>query len=133
MIVKRSGFWRAVSGFIVLGLLATAGLSGSALAMGERGEHRPEMRHRMFERLAKRLELTDQQKARVETILKTKMDQMRKIHEQVRPRIEAIRQSTDQEIRALLTPAQQVKYRELLEERGKRMKEWGSKFRGEDR
>jgi Spy/CpxP family protein refolding chaperone len=114
-----------ISGVMVLGFLTAVGLGGTALAMGERGEHGGRMHPKVLERLANHLELTDQQKTQVEAILKSKMAQVRKIHEQVRPQIEAIRKSTDQDIRSLLTPAQQVKYKQLLDEKAKRMKERG--------
>ena len=61
---------------------------------------------RLVQLFSRRLKLTTDQQAKVSAILDASHQKMRALHEQVQPKFEALRADTQQQIRALLTPAQ---------------------------
>lgn len=83
--------------------------------------------------LAGKLNLTEEQKAKVDSILEAKHKERKAIFENVHPKMEALRKSTDKEIRAILTPEQQEKFDKISEKREEKIKEWKSKFEDEDK
>ena len=70
-----------------------------------RGEK--EMKDRMLEHMSKELHLSKEQKQLVAAIFEAKRPQMMALHEEMRPKFEALRNATQAEIRKLLTPEQQ--------------------------
>jgi Spy/CpxP family protein refolding chaperone len=81
----------------------------------EPGEHKhgPKMHHKMgnpLEHLSKDLELTDDQKAKVQPIIDQAKPQIEAIHKEAMEKTHAIMESTGAQIRPLLTPQQQQKY-----------------------
>jgi periplasmic protein CpxP/Spy len=94
---------------------AAVSLGGLAyLQAHEPGEHKhgPKM-HKMrnpLEHLSKDLELTDDQKAKVQPIIDQAKPQIEAIHKEAMEKTHAIMESTGAQIRPLLTPQQQEKY-----------------------
>ena len=71
---------------------------------GEHGKH-----HMMLERLGEDLNLSADQKAKVQPIVDQARPQIRAIHEEAMQKTKAIMDSTMTQIRPLLTPEQQQK------------------------
>ena len=71
----------------------------------------------MGERLSKKLGLTAEQKARVDEIIKSKMDRMEQERKACREKMESIKTETDAQITAILTPEQKTKFEELRKNR----------------
>jgi Spy/CpxP family protein refolding chaperone len=76
-------------------------------------EHDPK---KMLEKLSKELGLSADQKVQVEKIFESKMVKIKDLREKVRPQFEAVRKAIDAEIRAVLTPEQQVKFEVLVKQ-----------------
>ena len=103
-------------------LMAAAAVSLGGLAFlqaHEPGEHKhdqhgPKMHHKMMknplEHLSKDLELTDDQKAKVQPIIDQAKPQIEAIHKEAMEKTHAIMENTGAQIRPLLTPQQQQKY-----------------------
>ena len=98
---------------------AAVSLGGLAfLQAKEHGEnkhehHGPMMHHKMgnpLEHLSKDLELTDDQKAKVQPIIDQAKPQIEAIHKEAMEKTHAVMESTGAQIRPLLTPQQQQKY-----------------------
>jgi Spy/CpxP family protein refolding chaperone len=95
---------------------------------GGRGHRRgPPTADRMVQRLTDELELTPEQAAQIKAIFegqqaafKEAMAQVQAAAEEVRPRMDALRARTDEEITALLTPPQRLRFAELQAEDSKR-------------
>lgn len=83
-----------------------------------------DFKERKVEHLDSKLDLTDEQKSRVESIIESKHQQAKAIFEESRPKMEALKKSTDTEIRAILTPEQQAKFDKLAADREAKHKEW---------
>ena len=65
---------------------------------------------RRLDRFSARLDLTAAQRTQVEAIFRTKREKMNALFEEIGPKLEAVRNSTTEEIRKLLTPEQQAKF-----------------------
>ena len=86
----------------------------------EPGEHGPKHEHgpgphehmmgNPLEHLSKDLNLTDDQKTKVQPIIDQVKPQMKAIHEEAMKKMQALMESTGAQIRPLLTPEQQVKF-----------------------
>ncbi len=96
-------------------------LSGLAyLQAKEPGEHGPKHEHHgpgphhemgnPLEHLSKDLNLTDDQKAKVQPIIDQAKPQIEAIHKEAMEKMKAVMESTGTQIRPLLTPAQQEKF-----------------------
>jgi Spy/CpxP family protein refolding chaperone len=82
---------------------------------GPKHEHGPGTHHMMMmgnplEHLSKDLNLTDDQKTKVQPIIDQAKPQMKAIHEEAMQKMHALMESTGAQIRPLLTPEQQVKF-----------------------
>jgi Spy/CpxP family protein refolding chaperone len=84
---------------------------GCGCKKGEKGK----FKQKISNRLNSKLDLTAEQKTKVDSIF-----------DEVHPKMEAIRKSTDQQIRAVLNPEQQAKFDKMVEKRAERHKEWHS-------
>ncbi len=88
------------------------------------------MRQHMLDRFSKELRLNADQKKQVGAIFDTKRPQMVALQAEMKPKFEALRNSTQAEIRKILNPEQQKKMDEMnakMEERWKeREKFWTS-------
>ncbi len=81
-----------------------------------------------LEELTEKLSLTDDQAASIKTILEDMDSEMKVMFENGRPdrdKMDELRTETGKKIMKILTEEQQVKYKELLEERESRMKRAG--------
>ena len=63
-----------------------------------------------LEHLSKDLNLTDDQKAKVQPIIDQTKPQMEAIHKEAMEKMQALMESTGAQIRPLLTPEQQTKF-----------------------
>jgi protein CpxP len=80
---------------------------------GPQHEHGPGPHHEMgnpLEHLSKDLNLTDDQKAKVQPIIDQTKPQMEAIHKEAMEKMQALMESTGAQIRPLLTPEQQTKF-----------------------
>ena len=106
----------------IITLTATLGLAVASLVYlqakepGEHGpkhEHGPGPEHMMgnpLEHLSKDLNLTDDQKTKVQPIIDQVKPQMKAIHEEAMKKMHALLEGAGNQIRPLLTPEQQVKF-----------------------
>ena len=81
---------------------------------GPKHEHGPGPDHHMMgnplEHLSKDLNLTDDQKTKVQPIIDQVKPQIKAIHEEAMKKMQALFESAGNQIRPLLTPEQQVKF-----------------------
>jgi Spy/CpxP family protein refolding chaperone len=101
-------------------LIAAGGLTLGGLTYlqaqdphGPKHEHGPGPKHHMenpFEHLTETLNLTADQKAKVQPILDQMKPQLAAIHKEAMEKAKAVMESTGAQIRPLLTPQQQEKY-----------------------
>ena len=89
-------------------------------------------------KMAKELDLTADQQAKIEAIHKQSRDAMRALHddttlseEQKREKSKALRKSSEEQVHALLSPEQQTKAKELRGNRGERGERGGGKPGGD--
>lgn len=118
--------WKQILPIIVL----CTTISGAQACPGEKGGFHGkggDFKERKVEHLDSKLDLTDEQKTRVESILESKHQQAKAIFEESRPKLQALKKSTDTEIRAILTPDQQAKFDKLAAEKEAKHKEWKAK------
>ena len=99
-------------------LLAAGALTLGGFAYLQAGEHGlkhegPGPHHMMgnpLEHFSKDLDLTDEQKAKVQPIIDQTKPQIEAIHKEAMEKMRAIMESTGAQIRPLLTPEQQQKF-----------------------
>lgn len=106
----------------LISITTAAALSLAALVYlqaKEPGEHGPnhdgpggphQMMENPLEHLSKELNLTDDQKAKVQPIIDQTKPQLAAIHKEAMEKMHALMESTGAQIRPLLTPEQQQKY-----------------------
>ena len=75
---------------------------------------------RMLQRFAKRLDLTEEQKTQVASILEQKRAKMDALFNEMKPKFEQVRIETGEEIRKFLNPEQQKKYEVMDSEMAER-------------
>ena len=85
---------------------------------------RQRMREHMVEKMSKKLNLTKDQKARMTEIFEAKRPQMLALQAETRPKFEALRKSTQAEIRKILNSDQQKKFDEMHAKMEERWKEY---------
>jgi periplasmic protein CpxP/Spy len=83
-----------------------------------------------LQRLSDKLNLTDDQKTKLKPILQDQMDQMKAVRddtsltpEQKRAKMKSTHASVNDQINAVLTPEQQVKYKQMQQERTEKRKD----------
>jgi Spy/CpxP family protein refolding chaperone len=86
------------------------GWPGFGLAGPPRHGPGPEMKSWMLARLDRRLSLTPEQHARIDTVLTRREADIRTLMSETRPRFDSIAARTRGEIQAVLTPEQQQKF-----------------------
>ncbi len=74
------------------------------------------MRVDLLRRMSRELDLTPEQRERVDKILKESQERTKKIMEPVAPQLRAEVQQTKEQFRAVLTTAQQARFDELLKQ-----------------
>lgn len=106
---------------VLLGVFALGCLTGGFLDSAyrlhagagerrERGGGRGDRDEKMFERMRRDLDLTEQQATEIRSILEETRGGFRALRAEVRPRYDALRQNSRARIRALLTPEQQQRF-----------------------
>ena len=77
-----------------------------------------------LEAMARRLDLSEEQRAKLETVLVEAEQERARLTEDCRPQLEALQQKVEKEVDAILTEEQRVKHREMLERM--RSRRWGA-------
>ena len=102
---------------LTLAVISAISLSGFAIAQGGdkedgggRGWHK---RGHRFEHLVETLNLTPEQKAKVQPIFDQAKPQLKAIHEEARQKAKAVMDNTMAQIRPMLTKEQQKKYDDM--------------------
>lgn len=105
--------WRQVTASLLIGLVVGSAL-GRWTHWGCRGRWDEGKGYgRMVERFSRKLDLSPEQRARLEAILETKRLKMKALRAEVQPRFEEIRASAKDEIRAMLSPEQLPRFEKL--------------------
>jgi len=126
--------------WLILAVIFVAGgFTGSALTMVFSGHfmHPPDdMRQAWLGRLTRQLNLTPDQQARIEPILRDTADKVKKIHQEEFDKIRPILQASDDQIAAILTPEQKAELKQMAAKRDedfqRRQRQWGSHNGGPD-
>lgn len=79
---------------------------------------RAEMRRHLADRIANDLDLSQAQRAQLDTILPHRLAAFDALRKEMAPRVQALLDSSSAEIEAILTPAQRVKWAELRRQMG---------------
>ena len=122
--------------WLILAVIFVAGgFTGAALTMVFSGHfmHPPgppaDMREAWMGRLTRQLNLTPDQQAKIEPILRDTADKVKKAHQEEFDKIRPILQASDDQIAAILTPDQQAELKQMIEQREKdfsgHMRRWG--------
>ena len=112
---------------ILLMLAALAG--GYALGKGAEScerfdfHRRHEMRNRMLEKMNARLELSPEQQTAIEQLLSEKREKLMALRKSIKPEFERIRESTGEQISAILSEDQRLKFEQMREEHRARRKQ----------
>src|SRR6185369_10762186 len=77
-------------------------------------------RDNRMDELSERLQLTADQKTKVQEIFNDTREQLRAVRRETEPRMEEIRRQADGRLQTILTPAQWEQFQRLREERGRR-------------
>jgi len=87
------------------------------------GMHHEESADQHLQMLSEKLNLTDDQKAKVKPVLQDQMQQMKAVREdsslseeQKRTKMKSIHESMHEQINSVLTPEQQVKFKQMKQE-----------------
>jgi Spy/CpxP family protein refolding chaperone len=78
-----------------------------------------------FDALAERLQLTADQKTKVQEIFSDTREQLRAVRQETEPRMQEIRRQADGRLQTVLTPDQWQQFQRIREERGPRMRRRG--------
>src|SRR5437870_473809 len=109
---------------IALTAISALSLGGAAFAQDqetngqERHEGRGGRRHEGLERITERLNLTPEQKAKVQPILDQAKPKIAAIHQEAMQKMKAVMDETMAQLRPLLTPEQQKQLDEAHDRRG---------------
>lgn len=76
------------------------------------GDFKDKKKH-MLEKFASELDLTSDQKIKVAAVFESKHKKMLELRDELHPKFEALRKSTQNDIKELLTPEQQKKFDEI--------------------
>lgn len=115
--VTRNRWQVRVAAVIIFVLGFTAGILALNVYRGvlRRGEPRDR-----FENLSNRLNLTADQKTKVQEIFSDTREQLRAVRHETEPRMEEIRRQADGRLQTVLTPEQWQQFQKLRDERGRR-------------
>ncbi len=109
---------------IALGAVGAYLAGGRVRSAQPVAENHRDKRARILEQLTRELDLTPDQRKRLEAILEDVGAKYRALHEQIAPQTEQVRKQGRDQIRAILTPDQRPMFEEFLrrldEERKKR-------------
>ena len=112
--VTRNRWQIRVAAVIIFVLGFTAGILALNVYRGvlRRGEPRDR-----FENLSNRLNLTADQKTKVQEIFSDTREQLRAVRQETEPRMEEIRRQADGRLQTVLTPEQWQQFQKLRDER----------------
>jgi Spy/CpxP family protein refolding chaperone len=79
-----------------------------------------------FEQMSARLQLNAEQKTKVQQVLGDTREQLRALRKESEPRVNEIRQQTDQRLQQILTPDQWQRFQQMREEMRARRGRGGS-------
>ena len=82
---------------------------------------------RILDKFTRELNLSAEQKSKVEKILESHMPKMKTLRDSVRPQFNALRESIQTEIRAVLRPDQLAKFDKIVQDFKMKRKEWEEK------
>ena len=131
----RLKIWLVLVAVFAFGCVTGAALDGLYRSRAgrrvERGEDERRKSEAHFERMRRELGLTDEQAARVRSVLDETRDEYRRLRAEVRPRFEEPRLKARARIRELLSSEQQQKFDALAAERDAQRREEQQQRRGE--
>ena len=115
---------------------AVGGAAGFGLYQARFGEWRGMERDgrfpgRILSHLTRELGLRDEQRQRVENILKDAGQEFTRLRDEIGPRFRDIRSRSQEQIRALLDAAQRAKFDSLVQEWDRRIERWRSRGPGD--
>lgn len=119
-----------LAGALVLALAGFVALSAQARGT-DRGGREPSP-DRLAARMAERLGLSAEQKARVQEILTQGVAKRTEIREEGRRKMASLREETEKSLSGVLTPEQMTKLRQFREERRDRRRDCGPRHEGRD-
>jgi Spy/CpxP family protein refolding chaperone len=118
--VTKNRWQVRVAAMIIFVLGFTAGILALHIYRGwARGGGGPANR---IDELSERLQLTADQKARVQEIFSDTREQLRAVRRETEPRTEEIRRQADGRLQTVLTAEQWQQFQRLREERGRRVR-----------
>jgi Spy/CpxP family protein refolding chaperone len=82
-----------------------------------------EFRKRVLATMERRLSLTPEQESKVNVILDETRARFNEVDERTKPELKAIREEQQSKINAILTPAQQIEYAKMRQEREERQRQ----------
>ena len=112
--------WKAVVGALLVFLLGmAAGVLGTVGMARHRWMHRGPrvMADFVVRRLSWELRLDRAQRSQLRVIVNNGWEQMKAVHEQVRPQVEGILSNSEAKVRLILRPDQQGEFDKLIAER----------------
>jgi Spy/CpxP family protein refolding chaperone len=123
--------------WLILAVIFVAGgFTGAALTMVLPGHFMhptgppDDMRQAWLGRLTRQLNLTPDQQAKIEPILRDTADKVKKAHQEEFDKIRPILQASDDQIAAILTPEQQAELKQMAAKRDedfqRRQRQWSS-------
>jgi Spy/CpxP family protein refolding chaperone len=115
--VTKNRWQVRVAAVIIFVLGFTAGILALNVYRGvlRRGEPRDR-----FENLAERLNLTADQKTKVQEIFSDTREQLRAVRQETEPRMEEIRRQADGRLQTVLTPEQWQQFQKMRDQRERR-------------
>jgi hypothetical protein len=121
--------WKTLLIGFLVGLLAGAGwgawFGGGRFGRWDRSERREE---RILRHFTQELGLNSEQRSAVGELLRGQREQIRSVREELKPRMDAVRETTRAQIRALLSPEQIEKFEKFEERRRRRREERAEGF-----
>src|SRR5690242_14371341 len=115
--VNRNRWQVRVAAVIIFVLGFTAGILALNVYRHVRGDGAPGNR---MDELANRLNLTADQKTKVQEICSDTREQLRAVRQETEPKMADIRRQADGRLQTVLTPEQWQQFQNLRDERGRR-------------
>lgn len=111
---RRSTWKLLLLGLVILLAGMTIGAAGTLFvvrrAVLHAAQHPGELPERALDRLDRRLDLTDAQRAEIERILRQRMRRLAALRERLRPHVDRELDALDEEISDVLTPQQRERW-----------------------
>ena len=114
--VTRNRWQVRIAALIIFVLGFTAGI----LALNVYRRARPFNGANRMDELSERLQLTADQKTKVQEIFSDTRDQIRSVRSEMEPRLSEIRRQADGRLQTVLSPEQWQQFQRLRDERGRR-------------